>query len=115
MVRKKENNYESSVELVLAQIGGKWKGVILWYLNHGTKRFGELQRLVNGITQKVLVQQLRELEEDGLIERKIYAEVPPKVEYFVTEYGKSIKPLLDMMCNIGVDHKNMPGCPMKKK
>ncbi|MBU5671548.1 winged helix-turn-helix transcriptional regulator [Paenibacillus brevis] len=92
-------------ELTLAVIGGKWKLIILWHLGlEGTKRFSELKRQIPHITQKMLTNQLRELEEDQLLERKVYAEVPPRVEYSLTEYGQSLMPLLKAMYDWGKDY-----------
>jgi len=89
--------YGCSVEATLDVIGGRWKGVILFHLLEGTKRFNELQRLVQGCTQRMLTLQLRELEKDGVVRRTVYAEVPPKVEYSLTEFGRSLEPILLMM------------------
>ncbi|AWB45628.1 HxlR family transcriptional regulator [Paenibacillus sp. CAA11] len=89
-------------ELTLAVIGGKWKLIILWHLGkEGTKRFGELKQLIPHITQKMLTNQLRELEEDLLVHREVYAQVPPKVEYSLTDYGKSLMPVLELMYDWG--------------
>lgn len=89
-------------ELTLAVIGGKWKLIILWHLGlEGTKRFSELKRMIPQITQKMLTNQLRELEDDLLVERKVYAEVPPRVEYSLTEYGVSLMPVLRLMYDWG--------------
>lgn len=89
-------------ELTLAVIGGKWKLIILWHLGlEGTKRFSELKKLIPHITQKMLTNQLRELEEDQLVFRKVYPVVPPRVEYTLTEHGESLIPVLKMMYNWG--------------
>lgn len=102
-INLKEINCEK--ELTLAVIGGKWKLIILWHLGlEGTKRFGELKKLIPAITQKMLTNQLRELEEDQLIHRKVYPEVPPKVEYSLTEYGESLIPVLRMMYDWGKEY-----------
>ncbi|MGF7048283.1 DNA-binding HxlR family transcriptional regulator [Paenibacillus sp. DS2015] len=92
-------------ELTLAVIGGKWKLIILWHLGlEGTKRFSELKRMIPHITQKMLTNQLRELEEDQLVNRKVYPEVPPKVEYSLTQHGESLMPVLRAMYNWGKDY-----------
>ena len=83
-----------AIEAALNLIDGRWKGVILYHLLDGTLRFNALARQLKAITQRMLVKQLRELEEDGLIGRKVYAEVPPRVEYSLTEEGRSMEPLL---------------------
>ena len=85
------------VETTLTLIGDKWKVLILRDLMPGTKRFGELKKSIGSVSQKVLTAQLRDMEESGLVSRKVYAEVPPKVEYSLTELGKSLKPILDAM------------------
>ena len=93
--------YGCSVEATLDVIGGRWKGVILFHLLEGTKRFNELQRMVKGCTQRMLTLQLRELERDGVVKRTVYAEVPPKVEYSLTEFGRSLEPILLLMRDWG--------------
>ncbi|WBW94982.1 winged helix-turn-helix transcriptional regulator [Oceanirhabdus sp. W0125-5] len=93
------------VEITLALIGEKWKVLILRDLINGTKRFGELKASIGSISQKVLTQQLRSMEEHGLVTRKVYAEVPPKVEYSLTKLGTSLKPILDSMWNWGEKYK----------
>jgi len=93
------------VETTLALIGNKWKVLILRDLIDGTKRFGELKKSIGTISQKVLTQQLRAMEEDGLVERKVFAEVPPRVEYSLTETGISLKPILDSMWVWGEKYK----------
>jgi len=97
------------VVATLDMIGGKYKALILWHLVDGTRRFGELRRLVPQATQKMLTQQLRELEEDRLIIRTVYPVVPPKVEYQLSDLGRSIKPILDAMCRWGTDYMRRNG------
>lgn len=93
------------VEATLSIIGDKWKILILRDLIDGTKRFGELKKSIGSISQKVLTQQLRDMEEDGLVNRKAYAEIPPRVEYSLTEIGNSLKPILDSMFLWGQQYK----------
>ena len=93
------------VETTLMLIGDKWKVLILRDLMPGTKRFGELKKSIGSVSQKVLTTQLRDMEEKGLLCRKVYAEVPPRVEYTLTELGYSLKPILDAMWNWGEDYK----------
>ncbi len=93
------------VETTLTLIGDKWKVLILRDLMPGTKRFGELKKSIGSVSQKVLTAQLRDMEQNGLVHRKVYAEVPPRVEYSLTELGKSLKPILDSMWAWGEDYK----------
>ena len=93
------------VETTLSLIGDKWKVLILRDLMPGTKRFGELKKSVGNVSQKVLTAQLRAMEESALVHREVYAEVPPRVEYSLTELGKSLKPILDSMWAWGEEYK----------
>lgn len=85
------------VNTTLAVMGGKWKPLILYYLNGHTRRFNELNRLIPAVTQRVLTMQLRELENDGIVLRKVYAQVPPKVEYSLTAFGETLMPVVAAM------------------
>ncbi|HWR83217.1 MAG TPA: helix-turn-helix domain-containing protein [Candidatus Deferrimicrobium sp.] len=96
--------YNCPVEVALDVIGGKWKALVLWHLKDDVRRFSELKRLMPGITQKMLTQQLRELEADGIIARTVYPEVPPRVEYALTQHGQTLQPLLKTMCEWGARH-----------
>jgi DNA-binding HxlR family transcriptional regulator len=93
------------VEATLDVIGGKWKGVILYYLLEDKKRFNELRRLIPGITQRMLSLQLSELENDGIINRNVYPEVPPRVEYSMTEFGITLEPIITQMKEWGDQYK----------
>lgn len=93
------------VETTLTLIGDKWKVLILRDLLTGTKRFGELKKSIGNVSQKVLTAQLRAMEENGLLTRTVYAEVPPRVEYTLTDLGKSLKPILDAMWNWGEEYQ----------
>ena len=93
------------VETTLTLIGDKWKVLILRDLLPGTKRFGELKKSIGSVSQKVLTAQLRDMEQSGLVNRKVYAEVPPRVEYSLTELGKSLQPIHDAMSNWGEGYK----------
>src|SRR5262245_52115847 len=100
-----QNDEKCTITTTLSVMGGKWKAVILWHLINKTRRFSELKRLIPDITQKMLTQQLRELEQDGLIRRKVYAEVPPRVDYSLTAYGKTLIPVLSAMAQWGFEHE----------
>ena len=93
------------VETTLTMIGDKWKVLILRDLLSGTKRFGELKKSIGSVSQKVLTAQLRDMEQNGLVHREVFAEVPPRVEYSLTDLGKSLKPILDAMWNWGEEFK----------
>lgn len=100
-----EKTFNCEKELTLSIIGGKWKMLVLWHLGKsGTKRFGELKKLMPGITQRMLVTQLRELEDHLIVHREVYPVVPPKVEYSLTEQGESLMPILDSMYDWGKDY-----------
>ena len=101
-----ETEEKCPVETALDVLAGKWKILILWYLRAETKRFSELQKLLPKVTQKMLIQKLRELEKDGIVHREVYAVVPPKVEYSLTEYGVTLKPILKQLYFWGEIHKN---------
>ncbi len=96
--------YNCPVEAAIDVVGGKWKPLILWWLHQRTYRFGELRRQIPGITEKMLTQQLRELERDAIVDRRVYPTVPPKVEYSLTEYGRSLKRALRAICDWGKIH-----------
>ncbi|MFZ3339928.1 MAG: helix-turn-helix domain-containing protein [Terriglobales bacterium] len=99
------------VKLTASIIGGKWKPPLLFHLEGHTRRFCELQRLIPGLTKKMLTQHLRELERDGIVRRKVYAEVPPRVEYSLTRHGESLKPILKLMSAWGNRHRARYGLP----
>ena len=93
-------------ESTVAVISGRWKVPIVWHLFGGTLRFSQLRDKLDGVTQKVLTQQLRELERDGVVHRKVYPEVPPRVEYSLTPTGQSLKPVVEAMCRWGKGRMN---------
>src|SRR6516225_427711 len=105
----KAKTYNCPVEAAIDVIGGKWKAPILWWLNQRTWRFAELRRQIPGITEKMLTQQLRELERDGIVDRRVYPTVPPKVEYSLTAYGRSLKRALRAICDWGRNHMERIG------
>lgn len=98
------DSFNCPVEATIKLIGGKYKAVILWHLTESKKRFSQLKRLIPSATEKMLTQQLRDLEKDGLIIRTVYPVVPPKVEYSLSEFGKTIIPVLDSMCSWGTEY-----------
>jgi DNA-binding HxlR family transcriptional regulator len=103
----KDKKYNNPVQLSLDIIGGKWKMPILWRLKDGSKRYGELKRSLPKVTHKMLTQQLRELEQDEIITRKVYPEVPPKVEYDLTLLGKSVIPVIDLLREWGEEYRSV--------
>jgi DNA-binding HxlR family transcriptional regulator len=97
---KKIKQATCEIEVAFGVIGGKWKPIIIWFLGElGTLRFGQIQHLIPEITHKILTKQLRELEENDLVLRKVYSQIPPKVEYTITDKGRDVLPILDMMCD----------------
>ena len=110
-----KGSYYCGLDAAIDMIGGKWKALILWELHDGVRRFGELRRGVTGISEKMLIQQLRELEADGLVHREAYHEVPPRVEYSLTEFGVSLNEVLLPLCEWGERHMDhiqaMRRCP----
>ena len=105
--RSYETESGCPVEAALEVIGGKWKGSILYLLLAEKKRFNELKRMFPSLTQRILTQQLRELERDGMIHREVYAEVPPRVEYSLTEFGRTLAPVLELLREWGVNNVNI--------
>jgi DNA-binding HxlR family transcriptional regulator len=101
---KKATNNACPVTATLSVIGGRWKPIIIYTLSGGKKRFGQLDALVNGISRKVLTDQLRELEESGLIIRNQFNEIPPRVEYELSEKGKTLQPIMTAMCEWGLQN-----------
>lgn len=109
-----KRSFDCPVEVTLDVLGGKWKAVILFYLlNEGTHRFAELRRKIPGISERMLNQQLRELERATVIRRKVYPEVPPKVEYSATDYSRTLDPVCRAMCDWGVKHARCVGIELR--
>jgi DNA-binding HxlR family transcriptional regulator len=104
MIRYANRTYNCAMELSLDRVGGKWKGLLLWHLAEGTLRFNALRRLFPGLSQKMLAQQLRELEGDGLVARTVFDEMPPRVDYALTEAGRAFVPILKAMNAWGQEH-----------
>jgi len=103
-IEDKKERVKCNIEVAMEAIDGKWKILILWYLRSDKKRFNELQKSIYGITQKMLIQKLRELEQDGIVHREVYPVVPPKVEYSLTSYGETLKPILKQLFKWGEEH-----------
>jgi DNA-binding HxlR family transcriptional regulator len=121
MIHAKDGRtYHCPVEAALDVIGGKWKPLILWHLGDNVLRFGELQRSLPGVNAKMLTKQLRELEKDGVIRRTLYPEVPPRVEYTITDFGRTLIPILQALCTWGATYLEngngpVPECTAKAK
>lgn len=92
------------IETLIHVLGGKWKPIILWNIIESKKRFNELEKLIPNVSQKMLSQHLRDLEREGIIDRTVYPSVPPKVEYSLSEYGKTLIPVAEVMCDWGKNH-----------
>ena len=107
------NGYDCPVKLTAEIIGGKWKPLILFFLEDNTRRFSELQRLIPGSTKKMLTKHLRELERDNVIHRKVFAQVPPRVQYSLTRHGQSLRPILQLMSAWGKRHRARYGTRRK--
>ncbi|NMB79017.1 MAG: helix-turn-helix transcriptional regulator [Methanomicrobiales archaeon] len=119
MYSRNGKSYRCPVEAALDVIGGKWKPLILWALGDNIMRFSELQKALPGVNTKMLTKQLRELEEDGVITRTVYPEVPTRVEYAITEFGKTLIPILQALCNwgaeyLGIEEASKHQCPTKR-
>jgi DNA-binding HxlR family transcriptional regulator len=115
---RNEKTYHCPVEAALDVIGGKWKPLILWALGDNVLRFNELQKGLPGVNTKMLTKQLRELEADGVITRTVYPEVPPRVEYAITDFGRTLIPILQALCSwgaeyLGIDDNAASQCPTK--
>jgi DNA-binding HxlR family transcriptional regulator len=115
---KNGKTYHCTVEATLDVIGGKWKPIILWALGDNIMRFNELQKGLPGVNAKMLTKQLRELEKDGVIRRTIYPEVPPRVEYAITDFGRTLIPILQALCAWGAHYLEIEDassyqCPTK--
>jgi DNA-binding HxlR family transcriptional regulator len=100
-VKLNGKTYHCAMDITMDYIGGKWKTVVLWYLRDQHRRFSELKRMIPDITEKMLSLQLKQLEKDGMVGRRVYAEVPPKVEYYLTREGQSLLPILQAIADWG--------------
>lgn len=103
LIYLRDKTYHCALDITMSFIGGKWKTVVLWYLRKGKKRFNEIKKLIPDITEKMLSLQLKALEQDGILKRTVYAEVPPRVEYELTEFGQTLIPALEEIAKWGRD------------
>jgi DNA-binding HxlR family transcriptional regulator len=113
-MKRKQQEYSCGLEAALDVIGGRWKVLILWQLHPLARRFGELKRLVAGITEKMLIQQLRQMEIDGIVARRMFYQVPPRVEYSLTPFGLSLQQVLSPLCEWGTIHMERIGAKKKQ-
>jgi DNA-binding HxlR family transcriptional regulator len=102
--RIKDPEYNCPVEATLDVLGGRWKALILFWLRDQTLRFAQLRRNIPGVSERMLTQQLRELQRHGVVHREVYPESPPRVEYSLTAYGQTLRPITDLMCQWGQEH-----------
>ena len=107
--------FTCGLEVALSVMGGKWKPLILFHLSHATRRYGELRRLMGGVSDKMLIQHLKELCEDGLVERRDYQEIPPRVEYSMTRFGASLGTALAPLCQWGTRHEDEVGKLLRRR
>lgn len=107
--------FSCGLDVALAVIGGKWKPLVLFHLAHGARRYGELKRAVGGVSDKMLIQQLKELHADGVIARKDHQQVPPKVDYSLTPFGKTLADALVPLCAWGTEHLEQVGQLVAKR
>jgi DNA-binding HxlR family transcriptional regulator len=114
-MKPQESRYLCPVEAALVVIGGKWKALIIWQLKTDTLRFSELMECLPMVTPRMLTKQLRELEEDGVVVRKGYAEVPPRVEYSLSPLGIAVIPVLESLCRWGSEYLAVQGCPLPRR
>jgi len=101
--------FHCAMDITMSFIGGKWKTVVLWYLRKDRKRFSELRKLIPNITEKMLSLQLKDLENDGIVTRKVYKEIPPRVEYYLTDFGRTLIPMLEEIALWGRNLANTKG------
>lgn len=114
ILRINGKDFHCALDVTMSFIGGKWKTVVLWYLRKDKKRFSELKKRIPDITEKMLSLQLKELEKDGIVKRKVFAEVPPRVEYCLTDFGKTLIPVLEAIAGWGRDLGRDNGQMMEK-
>jgi DNA-binding HxlR family transcriptional regulator len=115
VVKLHGKTYHCALDITMDYIGGKWKTIVLWYLRNRTMRFGELKKQIPDITEKMLSLQLKDLEKDGLVKREVYAEVPLRVEYSLTDFGKTLVPALEAIAKWGRNLGETEGKFMEKK